>query len=91
MVYQHRISALVSMGTLLIERGIPPALLPKNIGLRGSLLLDPEAWINRRWSLSLALELTRLTGDDLCGLHAGERIQSRCASPTRLILAWTLL
>jgi AraC-like DNA-binding protein len=79
------------MGTLLIERGIPPAVLPKNIGLPGSLLLDTEAWIDRRWSLGLALELARLTGDDLCGLHAGERIRFQqygawgfaiCSAPT---------
>lgn len=77
MLYRHKIAAIIGMGTYLLDRGIAPANLLRRLDPPISLLLEEHAWLDRRSSLLLSLEIARTTNDPLPGRFAAGRASRR--------------
>lgn len=77
MTYWHRVSSLQDLSAYLIERDVAPARLFQRHGVPASLLLRPQAWIDRDICFRLVSDMARLTSDTCLGLHLTETQQLR--------------
>ncbi|HBP87165.1 MAG TPA: AraC family transcriptional regulator [Nitrospirales bacterium] len=71
--FAHRACELVNVGSSLVEQGVRPGHLLKQVGLPAHALLDVDAWVPRPLFLKLINSLVRMTGEPYIVLHIAER------------------
>lgn len=76
MIFRHQVLGIQYLAPYLLNRGVAPGELTRRLNLPSSLLLDDQAWIDRRSSLRLAIEVSHATRDPLAGLHAIEGLHA---------------
>lgn len=69
----HRACELVNVSSSLLEHGVRPGHLLKQVGLPAQVILDPDAWVARPLFLKLVNALVHMTGDKYIVLHLAER------------------
>jgi AraC-like DNA-binding protein len=68
MKYRHKVAAFQHVGAYLVEHDIAPAELLLSHGLPATLMLNPDAWIERGVTMRLVQDIGRMTGNRQLGL-----------------------
>ena len=67
LTHKIKVAGIFQIGSLLLDHGIAPAQVLQNLDLPPTLLLDPEAWIDRELSFRIVDEAGRATADRFAG------------------------
>lgn len=71
--HAHRACELANVGASLLEHGVRPGHLLKQVGLPARVILEPTAWVARPLFLKLVNALPHLTGEPHMVLQIAER------------------